>query len=114
MSGLEKTLIAAIVALVCAAVLILMIPDANGNSGFQLLSPKLNGVRDFFEQAFSRFGAEFAAWTNGMRSEVRQGSSSVSRGKDRGNPIDSAVGPVGSYGEAQKNVYGKPLEGLQR
>lgn len=114
MSGLEKILIAVTVMLACAAILILMIPDANGNSGFQMLSPKLDGIGRFFEQAFAGFEAEFAAWTSGLRADTRQGKSPVSRSRDSGNPIDSAVGPAGSYGEAQKDMFGRPLEGLQR
>ena len=60
---------------------------------------------------FGRWSAGLASWTNDLRSGVSQGVT-IGRPGNQGNPIDSAVGPVGSYGEAQKDVYGEPLEGI--
>ena len=113
MTRLEKILIAATALLLIAAVVILMLPDASGNSGLKALSPYLKSIGESGAAIINRFNASLGSMSNGRRTPVLQGVSPSSGGKSQPNPIDSAVGPAAGYGQTQKNMFEKPLEGLQ-
>ncbi len=113
MSSLEKILISVALLLVIALVGILIIPDAGGQSGFRSLSSALGKAGTFVEQALSGVGRQLASWTGGMGAWVRQGSTPSNARHDQGNPIDNAVKPAASFGQQQKDLFGKPVEKLQ-
>ncbi len=114
MNSLEKILIIVTTLLAIAAVVMLMVPDASGHSGFQSLPPMISEVSTHFEPTLASIKLKLAAWTDSMQGWVGQtiSPSRVSGGQD--NPIDNAVKPVGSYGQQQKDLFGKPVEDLQR
>jgi len=111
MSGLEKILIVVTILLAIAVVGILMVPDASGQTGFQSLSPVIGKVNAYVGRTSAGFGHQLAAWMDSAQTWVRQAASPSNA--SQGNPIDSAVNPVGSYGQEQKDVFGKPLQRLQ-
>ncbi len=113
MSSLEKILLAATGLLAIAVAVVLLMPDASGQSVFQSLSPVIDKVSATFERTLASFELKLVAWTDGVQAWVSQTGSQSSPSSNQGNPVDSAVGPVGSYGEVQKDVLGKPIEGLQ-
>jgi len=113
MTGLEKALIAATALLLVAAIVLLMVPDASGKSGFQSLSPYLKSIGEFGAAIINGFIASLGSNSGGVRPPVLQGVSPSTGGTGQTNPIDSAVGPAAGYGQTQKKLFEKPLEGLQ-
>jgi hypothetical protein len=113
MNGLDKIFLTATVLMAIAVAMILMIPDASGQSVFQALSPVTGMAGAYFERTLASLELKLAAWTDSLQAWVRQTGPQSSSSRDQGNPVDSAVGPMGSYGEEQKDEFGKPLEGLQ-
>jgi hypothetical protein len=114
MSGLEKFLLVFILLLAIGVTAILLMPDKSGQGGFQSLSPTMSRVSQVLAGAFASIEYKFVSWTGSVQAWVRQATSSSSVSNGQTNPVDSAVNPVGDYGEVQKDEFGKPLEGLQK
>jgi hypothetical protein len=113
MSSLEKILIAIAMLLAIVLVVLLMMPNASGQSNFQSLSPEIDKASVYLARVLASFTVKLSAWTGSIQAWVRQAGAPSGANSGQGNPVDSAVRPVGSYGEEQKDVFKKPVEGLQ-
>ena len=113
MSGLEKFLLVITLLLAIAMAAIILMPDASGQSGVGSLSTVIDRASEFLLRTLDSVGFKLAAWADRVETWARGAVSPPGVGVEQGNPVDSAVNPVGSYGEEQKDEFGKPLEGLQ-
>jgi hypothetical protein len=109
MGKLENVLLIGILFLVIGIVIILMLPDKEGNNGFEALSPLMNQASQALGRSFNQISADITQWSNRVIGEMRRNPSRPAAGNDQGNPIDNAISPVQDYGEQQKEMFNKPL-----
>jgi hypothetical protein len=109
MGKLEKSLLFVLLFLLICILVVLALPDRAGKTGFQALVPVVDEAGQAFGRAFNSLRAEAAQWSRSMLGEARKNVSPSAGNKDQGNPIDSAISPLQSYGEEQKNLFNKTL-----
>lgn len=114
MGTLEKVLITITVILAVAAVVLLAVPDSAGRSGLAAVSPLLDRANYYVSQATASIDGWLTEMSNSLRPPGQKVSAPSAGGGSQPNPFESAVGPAAGYGQAQKDVYKKPLEGLNR
>lgn len=110
MSKAEKFFLTLIVFLVLVVALVLVVPDRtlqkSAGSVPQLLSKLGKEASAMGRNAANSIQAGFSQSTRKLRPPSSSGSAP--------NPVDSAVGPAAGYGNAQKDVYGRPVDALNR
>jgi hypothetical protein len=114
MNYFEKFLILTTILLAIAAGFLLMAPDRYGRKGIDAISPLIHVLGEYSDKVVAQIKSGISYAASNMQSQSLQGFLSGDNGNNQTNPIESAVEPAGEYGEAQKDVYKKPLEELTR
>jgi hypothetical protein len=109
MGNLDKVLSVGILVLVICVVIILLLPDKEGNNGYQLLSPLIDQASRAFGQSLNQIKADLTIWTNRVLGEMRGNPSNTTGSNDQSNPIDNAISPVQNYGEEQKELFNNTM-----